>query len=288
MMPATLSIITNAFPAAGARQGDRHLGRRAAPWRWRSARWSAASSSRTSPGSRSSSSTSRSPSIAVVVTLCGDARVARRDRRRARSTSPASPRSPSASPRSSSRSSRATRGAGARRGSSACSSSRSSASIGVRRRRAAASRAPMVDFALLPLALVPGRQPRRLHRQLRDARDVLLPRALHAEHPRLLARSRPACASCPRRVVIIVVGPIAGRLADRIGPRPLMIAGLLIVAASLFWQSFLDVDTSYGYLRRRLHADGPRHGPRDVADEHRRDERRRPDEGRRRLAACCR
>ena len=28
MMPATLSIITNAFPPAGARQGDRHLGRR--------------------------------------------------------------------------------------------------------------------------------------------------------------------------------------------------------------------------------------------------------------------
>lgn len=27
MMPGTLSIITNAFPAGRARQGDRHLGR---------------------------------------------------------------------------------------------------------------------------------------------------------------------------------------------------------------------------------------------------------------------
>ncbi len=35
----------------------------------------------------------------------------------------------------------------------------------------------------------------------------------------------------------MVVGPIAGRLADRIGPRPLITVGLLLVAGSLFWQS---------------------------------------------------
>jgi EmrB/QacA subfamily drug resistance transporter len=49
----------------------------------------------------------------------------------------------------------------------------------------------------------------------------------------------------PSTLVIIVVGPIAGRLSDRIGPRPLMVTGLTLTALSLFWQSFLDVDTPY-------------------------------------------
>ena len=52
----------------------------------------------------------------------------------------------------------------------------------------------------------------------------------------------------PSTVVIILVAPISGRLSDRIGPRPLMTAGLLIVAGSLFWQGHLQVDTSYGFL----------------------------------------
>jgi EmrB/QacA subfamily drug resistance transporter len=52
----------------------------------------------------------------------------------------------------------------------------------------------------------------------------------------------------PSTAVIIVAGPISGRLSDRIGPRPLMVTGLLIVAASLFWQGHLEVDTSYGFL----------------------------------------
>ena len=52
----------------------------------------------------------------------------------------------------------------------------------------------------------------------------------------------------PSTLVIIVVGPIAGRLSDRIGPRPLMTTGLMLVAASLFLQSFIDVDTAYSTL----------------------------------------
>ena len=44
--------------------------------------------------------------------------------------------------------------------------------------------------------------------------------------------------------MIIVVGPIAGRLTDRIGPRPLMVAGLLLVAARCSGRASLDVDTA--------------------------------------------
>jgi predicted MFS family arabinose efflux permease len=52
----------------------------------------------------------------------------------------------------------------------------------------------------------------------------------------------------PSTLVIIVAGPISGRLSDRVGPRPLIVAGLVLVSASLWWQSRLDVDTGYGYL----------------------------------------
>src|SRR3954452_9385018 len=52
----------------------------------------------------------------------------------------------------------------------------------------------------------------------------------------------------PSTVVIMFIGPIAGRLADRVGPRPLMTLGLTLASLSLLWQSFLDVDTSYAFL----------------------------------------
>ena len=52
----------------------------------------------------------------------------------------------------------------------------------------------------------------------------------------------------PSTLVIIVAGPIAGRLTDKVGPRPLMSVGLVLTSASLLWQSFLQVDTSYGFL----------------------------------------
>ncbi len=52
----------------------------------------------------------------------------------------------------------------------------------------------------------------------------------------------------PATLVIIVMGPLAGRLTDRIGPRPLMVSGLLVVATALFIQSRLTVHTGYGLL----------------------------------------
>jgi MFS family permease len=52
----------------------------------------------------------------------------------------------------------------------------------------------------------------------------------------------------PMTVVIIFAGPIAGRLSDKIGPRPLMTAGLVLNAISLFWQGHLSVNTPYTQL----------------------------------------
>jgi len=52
----------------------------------------------------------------------------------------------------------------------------------------------------------------------------------------------------PSTAMIIVLGPIAGRLADRVGPKPLMTAGLVLVSAALFWESNLGISTSYLFL----------------------------------------
>jgi EmrB/QacA subfamily drug resistance transporter len=52
----------------------------------------------------------------------------------------------------------------------------------------------------------------------------------------------------PATLVIIVMGPVAGRLADKIGSRPLMTVGQLLVAGSLLLQSRMTVHTGYGLL----------------------------------------
>src|SRR4051812_407578 len=52
----------------------------------------------------------------------------------------------------------------------------------------------------------------------------------------------------PSTAVIVFVGPLAGRLTDRVGPRPLMTTGLLLVAGSLFWLGHLAIDTPYASL----------------------------------------
>ncbi len=50
----------------------------------------------------------------------------------------------------------------------------------------------------------------------------------------------------PSTLMIVGVAPVAGRLADRFGPRWLIVAGLLILAASLY--TFTGIAVNSGYL----------------------------------------
>ncbi len=52
----------------------------------------------------------------------------------------------------------------------------------------------------------------------------------------------------PTTLMVIVIAPIAGRLTDSIGPRPLITAGLALVAVSLVWQSFLTPTSGFDFL----------------------------------------
>jgi EmrB/QacA subfamily drug resistance transporter len=50
----------------------------------------------------------------------------------------------------------------------------------------------------------------------------------------------------PSTLILVVMGPLAGRLTDRIGARPLLVAGLTLVSAAIFVQAIgLTVHTTY-------------------------------------------
>jgi EmrB/QacA subfamily drug resistance transporter len=52
----------------------------------------------------------------------------------------------------------------------------------------------------------------------------------------------------PATLMVMVTAPIAGRLADRIGPRPLMTVGLAVVALALFLLTRINMSTDYADL----------------------------------------
>ncbi len=52
----------------------------------------------------------------------------------------------------------------------------------------------------------------------------------------------------PSTILVMVAGPIAGRMADRVGSRPLMTAGLLLVSFAMFWMTGITTHSSYAYL----------------------------------------
>ncbi len=52
----------------------------------------------------------------------------------------------------------------------------------------------------------------------------------------------------PTTLVIVVIAPLSGRLTDRIGPRWLITAGLSLVAVSLYIFTTIDASTTYGDL----------------------------------------
>jgi EmrB/QacA subfamily drug resistance transporter len=52
----------------------------------------------------------------------------------------------------------------------------------------------------------------------------------------------------PSTLVIIVMGPLAGRLTDRVGARPLMTLGLVTVSAAILIQAQITVHSGYGLL----------------------------------------
>ena len=49
----------------------------------------------------------------------------------------------------------------------------------------------------------------------------------------------------PATLMIVLIAPVAGRMTDRVGPRWLISAGLLLVSGALYWLTTIEVSTTY-------------------------------------------
>jgi EmrB/QacA subfamily drug resistance transporter len=52
----------------------------------------------------------------------------------------------------------------------------------------------------------------------------------------------------PSTLMIVLIAPISGRLADKIGPKSPMTIGLTLAALALFWQTQISDTSGYGFL----------------------------------------
>ena len=230
------------LPAARARQSDGDLGGRLGPGARRRARWSAACSPSTSAGGRSSTSTSRS-------------------------------RSAPSPPRSSPCASRATRPSAARSTSPASALLTASltalilalvegnawgwgsteivallagAAVGLAAFVAIELRVkvPMVEFRFFSDRNFLGAVVVALIISFAML-GVFFFLALYMQDILRYSPLEAGIRFLPSTLMIVAIAPIAGRMADRFGPRWLIVAGLLVIAASLYSFTGIAVDSSY-------------------------------------------